>query len=182
MGTPKKRTYRDTTYTVSTTPQAGSLISVSVDGQESLWRVLAQREGKITLQNSESQEILSGAVVETASSIDIWVKGQVLTIDKPNASAHARATTSGPKGGFGPILAPMPGTILKILVAHGESVEAKAPLMIMESMKMELTIRAPQAGWVSTIAVKPGEMVAMQTPLLSLNPLEEPTEATGEAP
>ncbi|MGT2947919.1 acetyl-CoA carboxylase biotin carboxyl carrier protein subunit [Streptococcus devriesei] len=55
--------------------------------------------------------------------------------------------------------APMPGTILKILVNVGDAVAENQPLMILEAMKMENEIVAGSAGTVSAIHVTPGQVV-----------------------
>ncbi|MGT2750009.1 acetyl-CoA carboxylase biotin carboxyl carrier protein subunit [Streptococcus orisasini] len=55
--------------------------------------------------------------------------------------------------------APMPGTILKILVNVGDTVAENQPLMILEAMKMENEIVAGSAGTVSAIHVTPGQVV-----------------------
>jgi biotin carboxyl carrier protein len=53
----------------------------------------------------------------------------------------------------------MPGTILDIKVAPGESVAAGQTLLILEAMKMENEIPAPQAGIVDTVQVSRGASV-----------------------
>lgn len=55
--------------------------------------------------------------------------------------------------------APMPGLVLKILVAAGAVVEKGAPLIILEAMKMEHQIHAPYAGTVWAINCQEGELV-----------------------
>lgn len=55
--------------------------------------------------------------------------------------------------------APMPGTILKILVNSGDTVSENQPLMILEAMKMENEIVASHAGIISAIHVKEGQVV-----------------------
>ena len=55
--------------------------------------------------------------------------------------------------------APMPGMVLKILVAVGDSVAKGAPLLILEAMKMEHQIVAPRDGNVVSINCAEGEMV-----------------------
>jgi acetyl-CoA carboxylase biotin carboxylase subunit len=56
--------------------------------------------------------------------------------------------------------APMPGQVLKILVAVGQQVSAGDALVILEAMKMEQTLRASTAGVVEAVLVKPGDVVA----------------------
>lgn len=55
--------------------------------------------------------------------------------------------------------APMPGTILRILVNPGESVTENQPLMILEAMKMENEVVANRSGVISAIHVTQGQMV-----------------------
>ena len=66
------------------------------------------------------------------------------------------------------VKAPMAGTILELLVAAGDSVEAEDELLILESMKMEIPIEAPAAGTVGSIAVEVGQSVQEGDRLLTL--------------
>lgn len=65
--------------------------------------------------------------------------------------------------------APMPGTILKILVNPGESVQENQPLMILEAMKMENEIVAGKSGVVAGIYVSTGDMVNPGDALITIN-------------
>jgi acetyl-CoA carboxylase biotin carboxylase subunit len=56
--------------------------------------------------------------------------------------------------------APMPGQVLKILVDVGQKVSAGDPLVILEAMKMEQTLRASSEGLVEAVLVKQGDVVA----------------------
>jgi biotin carboxyl carrier protein len=67
----------------------------------------------------------------------------------------------------------MPGTILKVLVTQGDKVAAGQALIVMESMKMEMTLSAPQAGWVSSVACSEGQMVNMGALLATLKELTD---------
>jgi len=55
--------------------------------------------------------------------------------------------------------APMNGTIVTLLVEPGESVVAGTPLLIMEAMKMEHTVRAPADGMLERFLFAPGDLV-----------------------
>lgn len=66
------------------------------------------------------------------------------------------------------LLADVAGTVWKIEVAVGDSVEADQDLLILESMKMEIPATAPQAGVVRQILVAPGETIAEGQGLLIL--------------
>jgi biotin carboxyl carrier protein len=57
------------------------------------------------------------------------------------------------------LAAPMPGRIVRVLVAQGASVEAGQGLVVVEAMKMENELRAPRGGCVRQIAVREGQAV-----------------------
>ncbi len=59
----------------------------------------------------------------------------------------------------GSLLAPMPGTVIRVAVSAGESVAKGQPLLWLEAMKMEHTIAAPADGVVAELPVSPGEQV-----------------------
>jgi acetyl-CoA carboxylase biotin carboxylase subunit len=64
--------------------------------------------------------------------------------------------------------APMPGQVIALLVAEGQLVRAGDPLVILEAMKMEHTIRAPHDGVVAAIHARPGTQVAASAVLLDV--------------
>lgn len=68
----------------------------------------------------------------------------------------------------GSSLSPMPGKILKILVASGETVTKGQPLIIMEAMKMEHTLKASKDGVVKDVKFKEGDLVEGQVELVEL--------------
>jgi biotin carboxyl carrier protein len=57
------------------------------------------------------------------------------------------------------ITAPMPGRVLRVLVAAGDQVAARQPLVVVEAMKMENELSSPRAGTVKEVAVRPTESV-----------------------
>jgi 3-methylcrotonyl-CoA carboxylase alpha subunit len=66
--------------------------------------------------------------------------------------------------------APMNGTIVALLAAVGAAVEANTPLLVMEAMKMEHTIRAPVAGTVNSFYYQSGDLVDGGAELLDFTP------------
>lgn len=68
----------------------------------------------------------------------------------------------------GSMISPMPGLVAKILVAVGQPVKAGDPLLILEAMKMEQTMRAAVDGIVETIRVAEGEVVGPGAMLITL--------------
>jgi biotin carboxyl carrier protein len=59
----------------------------------------------------------------------------------------------------GSLLAPMPGSVVRIEVNEGTEVSAGTPIVVLEAMKMEHTVRAPADGVVATILVAAGDQV-----------------------
>lgn len=70
-------------------------------------------------------------------------------------------------------LSQMPGEVVKVLVNPGETIVEGAPLIIINSMKMENTIYANQAGIVKEIYVQAGNFVEAKTQLLCVEPMVE---------
>jgi len=71
------------------------------------------------------------------------------------------------------LTAPMNGTVVTLLVEPGTRVEAKAPLLVMEAMKMEHTIRAPAAGVVEQFYFAASDLVDGGAELLAFSAEEE---------
>jgi acetyl/propionyl-CoA carboxylase alpha subunit len=72
-------------------------------------------------------------------------------------------------GRAGSLVAPMPGSVLRLLVAVGDSVAAGQPLLAMEAMKMEHQVVAPSAGTVAEIFVQVGQQLAHGQRLVQLD-------------
>jgi biotin carboxyl carrier protein len=68
------------------------------------------------------------------------------------------------------VVAPMPGKVLKILVAEGAVVESGAPLLVLEAMKMETTLYAESPAIIAKVHAEPGAMVDHGAVLIELSP------------
>jgi biotin carboxyl carrier protein len=68
-----------------------------------------------------------------------------------DASAHAH--------GAQPVVAPMPGRVVRVLVAAGDDVAVRQAVVVVEAMKMENELRAPKAGKVREVSATPGMSV-----------------------
>jgi len=73
--------------------------------------------------------------------------------------APAAAPAPAPVTGGTPVRAPMPGTIIRILVAAGDDVKRNQPLLLLEAMKMENEIVTPADGKVLGIHTTQGSSV-----------------------
>lgn len=66
------------------------------------------------------------------------------------------------------IVAPMPGKVIRVLVAAGDPVSVRQPLVVVEAMKMENELRAGRDGHVAAIHVRAGASVDAGTLLIEL--------------
>ena len=71
---------------------------------------------------------------------------------------------------------PMPGQVLRILVAEGQQVKPGDGLIVLEAMKMEQTIKATIQGVVRAVLVKPAEVVAPGQMLVEIEAVEDANE------
>jgi biotin carboxyl carrier protein len=115
---------------------------------DSFVALLSDRPVEVTVVRADNQQV------------DLMVNGERLTFLRP-ATAIASSTqanaTPAPLKGF--VASPMPGKVMGILVAIGEKVRSGDPLVILESMKMEIAVRADKDGEALEILVRDGEPV-----------------------
>jgi biotin carboxyl carrier protein len=81
-----------------------------------------------------------------------------------DALAHDHAGAHGESG----VTAPMPGTVIKVLVAPGHHVKARQTLLVLEAMKMETPLTAPYDAIVRNVNVAEGDRVAGGAVLVEL--------------
>ena len=86
----------------------------------------------------------------------------------PPPDLDEAAQHGGTGGEGGAVAAPMPGTVIRVLVAPGDPVEARQPLVVLEAMKMETPVVAPYDGTVSAVHVQESDAVAGGTLLVEL--------------
>jgi biotin carboxyl carrier protein len=77
-------------------------------------------------------------------------------------SRHDVLEASGPQQ----VLAPMPGKVVRVLVAAGEEIEMGRGLVVVEAMKMQNEIRAPKSGRIERVLVTEGQAVRTQEALV----------------
>ena len=71
------------------------------------------------------------------------------------------------------MLAPMPGVVVSVSVAPGDTVKEGAPMLVIESMKLETTVTAPRDGIVAELPFATGDSFGGKDVLLRLEPQEE---------
>ncbi len=98
------------------------------------------------------------------TTYDVAVSGASIDVDHPGG--HRRLTVvprfvdPADAVASGSLLAPMPGTVVRVGVEAGQEVAAGDVVLVLEAMKMQHTVTAPAAGTVTEINVQPGAQVA----------------------
>ncbi|TMK24994.1 MAG: ATP-grasp domain-containing protein [Actinobacteria bacterium] len=82
-----------------------------------------------------------------------------------DAAAGGRDAATGEQS---TVTAPMPGTVIKVLVAAGDSVQPRQPLVVLEAMKMETPLSSPYEAVVRAVHVAEGDQVAGGAVLVEL--------------
>jgi propionyl-CoA carboxylase alpha chain len=107
-------------------------------------------------------------------------------VDVDSASGHVALTRvprfvdPADQVAVGSLLAPMPGSVVAVRVAAGDSVASGATVLVMEAMKMQHTITAPTDGVVTDLSVAVGDQVSAGAVLAVVTPPE--TDTTTDAP
>ena len=101
----------------------------------------------------------------------LWVDGyrfEAEALDERTRSIRDLSAATAGATGPAPIIAPMPGLIVRVNVNPGDKVEAGQGLVVMEAMKMENELRATAAGTVRSVEVSPGTAVEKGALLVAL--------------
>jgi len=101
--------------------------------------------------------------------VDLIIDGERLTFQRPIPAIRQTApSASAVSIGKEVVLAPMPGKVIGTLVKKGEYVKTGDPLVILESMKMEIAVRSDRDAEVKEILVEDGASVKRGQDLVRL--------------
>lgn len=134
---------------------AGGRLSLTLDGEESLVEVLYLGETKIRAMLDGSP--VSAVVAPDETGLDVTLDGRCYRLQKPRPP-DVEDVASGSAGTANPV-APMPGTVVRVLVSAGDEVEEGQLLLVLEAMKMEQPVPAPRAGTVAALPFAEGSLV-----------------------
>ncbi|MBN2565128.1 MAG: hypothetical protein JXB46_05410 [Candidatus Eisenbacteria bacterium] len=138
-----------TTYDVDWTRVRDGVVSLMVGGRSHTVQV-ARRDGGVVVQ----------------------VEGRQFSFDTGSGDDDSAVSAGASASGGGKIKAPMPGNVVKVMVAEGDDVSVGTSLVVVEAMKMENEVRSPIDGVVTKVNVKAGDSVGTTEPMMVIEPAE----------
>ena len=158
----------------SETPHEVVVVSdaVNIDGELLVGRV-AEVEGTPVRMVTIGDEMHRVVVRRGAQRGDytLWVDGyrfDVEALDERTSAIRELSKLSAAAVGPAPLVAPMPGLIVRVNAQPGDKVGQGQGLVVMEAMKMENELRAQAAGTVKSVNVSPGTAVEKGTVLIEM--------------
>jgi biotin carboxyl carrier protein len=143
----------------------GESFAATIDGQPVAADAIAITNHSISvLLGGESFEIQASALPDGSIQLLSGPHEFIAQVIDPRAwrgRKHGGAEAEGRQQ----IVAPMPGKVVRLLVAVGDKVEAGQGLLVVEAMKMQNEIRSPKSGKVERLLAKEGQSVNAGEPL-----------------
>ena len=99
-------------------------------------------------------------VEETPVGLVVVIDGYRFEMEVRDPRRWSRKAAARAGDGVQTVVAPMPGKVVRVLVAHGDEVKAGQGLLVVEAMKMQNEIKASRAGRILSLTVKDGATVA----------------------
>lgn len=130
----------------------GNAATFSYDGKLLKAELVSFHQGVIEVLMDGHKIVAS--LLQHGSDVAIFCGGRIVHLHKRNHDAEDDHGAGG-----GKIVTPMPGRIVSIMVKKGQSVEKGQPLLIMESMKVEITIKSLCAGVVDDLPIALNDQV-----------------------
>jgi biotin carboxyl carrier protein len=125
---------------------------VAVDGKPVQASLTSLNDGGLLLLRNENRAREMHVRSQGNSAYAVMINGRhlVAQVEKGNGKARKRVEPQN----AGAISAPMPGMVVNVLVKEGQRVDSGEPLVILESMKMQMQLRSPFSGQVSKVSVQ----------------------------
>jgi biotin carboxyl carrier protein len=119
-------------------------------------------DGRWRVTRGDSSEIAAAALVGDV----VWVTtgGELFGIEVDRTGGAIRSTSRGRDA----LSAPMPATVVRVAAEVGARVSRGDSLVVLEAMKMELSIKAPADGVVTAVHCREGQLVQAGTVLVDL--------------
>jgi 3-methylcrotonyl-CoA carboxylase alpha subunit len=144
---------------------------LQIDGHAHRALIVARGPGELLL-NLDGRAARLRVARDAGDLLVAW-HGEAYRLARPAPLSADSATRAGGGHDGASLQAPMPGTLVKVLVSEGEAVREGQPLLILEAMKMEHTVKAPYGGTVRRLPFSEGSTVTGGVSLIDLEPANE---------
>ena len=146
----------------------GRRLCLSLDGEASLVEVVRAVDGNLRVDVDGSP--ISARVFANTEAVTVLWDGDEHRLGKPSPPGVEGSASGAAAGG---LKAPMPGTVVRVLVDEGQKVEEGQLLLVLEAMKMEQPFTAPHAGRVNSLPFGEGALVPGGAVLVELEQAPE---------
>jgi pyruvate carboxylase subunit B len=112
---------------------------------------------------------------EGRGQYSIWSDGyrfELEALDERRRAINDMTGAGAANAGPAPLIAPMPGLVVRVNVTAGDQVQPGQSLVVMEAMKMENELRSPSGGVVASVRVQAGAVVEKGAVLVELRAAE----------
>ena len=135
-------------------------VKIAGNGRASSWSLLPEGGGAAALID------VDGAAPDLTVTVDN--RSMPLKLHTARAKVAGRAAPAA-RSGPSAVQSPMPGKVVKVLVAAGDEVKSGQGVVVVEAMKMENELKAPRDGKVKSVSVKEGQAVEAGQTLATLD-------------
>lgn len=143
-------------------------VRITIDGREVAATVAPMPDGSAMVELAGRRVRVAGARLRSSIVVAAGPCAAEFVMVEGRAG-HRTGGLAAPE-----VDAPMPGKVLKVLVAEGQPVEHGDPLIVLEAMKMETTLYAESPAIVAKVCVEAGQMVDHGARLIELSPATTP--------
>jgi biotin carboxyl carrier protein len=134
-------------------------VRVAGSGRASTWSLVPEGGGAQALVDVDG----------VAPDLNVTVDNKTVPLKVTSARAKvAGRAVAPPKVAPSAVQSPMPGKVVKVLVAVGDEVKSGQGVVVVEAMKMENELKSPKDGKIKAVAVKEGQAVEAGQSLVTL--------------
>jgi biotin carboxyl carrier protein len=143
----------------------GEAAPLELEREGEAWLVNGRRASVVEVEAGIYSVLLGGRSFEArieksgeAWAVTVGGRRYVVEVSDPRRLKRRRDAVYGE--GRQRVVSPMPGKVVRVLVAQGDEVEAGEALLVVEAMKMQNELKAPRAGRVALLTAQAGAAVA----------------------
>ena len=149
--------------------EEGNRLFAEIDGRKYGFEAVQPETGQVSLRFDDGRKIEARVELDAEGRYIVWIDGRSIELEladpkKLRGSAASNAETSG----VADIKTAMPGKVVRLIAAVGDTVEKGDGVIVVEAMKMQNEIRSPKNGTVSSVRVAEGDTVKAGQILLSI--------------